>query len=141
MALRGARQNARRINAIGLEARRLQLVAFVISGATCGVSGMLLANLNAFASPSSLAWTVSGELIVMVVLGGIGTVAGPMVGALVFLGLEEVLKGWTEHWMVIFGPLIVLMALVGRRGIVGLIALRPKALRPATPVVASEGGV
>jgi len=141
MALRGARQNARRINAIGLEARRLQLVAFVISGATCGVSGLLLANLNAFASPSSLAWTVSGELIVMVVLGGIGTVAGPIVGALVFLGLEEVLKGWTEHWMVIFGPLIVLMALVGRRGIVGLIAQRPKAGRPATPVVASEGGV
>jgi branched-chain amino acid transport system permease protein len=139
--LRGARQNARRINAIGLEARRLQLVAFVISGATCGVSGMLLANLNAFASPSSLAWTVSGELIVMVVLGGIGTVAGPMVGALVFLGLEEVLKGWTEHWMVIFGPLIVLMALVGRRGIVGLIALRPTAVRPATPVASSEGGV
>jgi branched-chain amino acid transport system permease protein len=59
----------------------------------------------------------------------------------VFLGLEEVLKGWTEHWMVIFGPLIVLMALVGRRGIVGLIALRPKSRRPATPVVASEGGV
>ena len=141
MALRGARQNARRINAIGLEARRLQLVAFVISGAICGVSGMLLANLNAFASPSSLAWTVSGELIVMVVLGGIGTVAGPIVGALVFLGLEEVLKGWTEHWMVIFGPLIVLMALVGRRGIVGLIDLWPKAARPATPVPVSEGGV
>lgn len=141
MALRGARQNARRINAIGLQARRLQLVAFVISGAICGVSGMLLANLNAFASPSSLAWTVSGELIVMVVLGGIGTVAGPVIGALVFLGLEEVLKGLTEHWMVIFGPLIVVMALVGRRGIVGLIDLWPKALHSAAPVVASEGSV
>ena len=140
MALRGARQNARRINAIGLEARRLQLVAFVISGAICGVSGMLLANLNAFASPSSLAWTVSGELIVMVVLGGIGTVAGPVIGALVFLGLEEVLKGLTEHWMLIFGPLIVVMALVGRRGIVGLIDLWPKARRSSTPVVVSEGG-
>lgn len=141
MALRGARQNARRINAIGLEARRLQLVAFVISGAICGVSGMLLANLNAFASPSSLAWTVSGELIVMVVLGGIGTVAGPIIGALVFLGLEEVLKGMTEHWMVIFGPLIVLMALVGRRGIVGLLDLRPKARRAAAPAAIAEGGV
>jgi branched-chain amino acid transport system permease protein len=140
MALRGARQNARRINAIGLEARRLQLAAFVISGAICGVSGLLLANLNAFASPSSLAWTVSGELIVMVVLGGIGTVAGPVIGALVFLGLEEVLKGLTEHWMVVFGPLIVLMALVGRRGIVGLVDLRPKARRPSAPVVVAEGG-
>ncbi|HKX39774.1 MAG TPA: branched-chain amino acid ABC transporter permease [Burkholderiaceae bacterium] len=146
MALRGVRQNARRIDAIGLQARRLQLVAFVISGAISGVSGLLLANLNAYASPSTLAWTVSGELIVMVVLGGIGTVAGPIVGALVFLGLEEVLKGITEHWMAIFGPLIVVMALVGRRGIVGLLDLRPKApraaLRPAPPAatVAPEGG-
>ena len=141
MALRGARQNARRIDAIGLQARRLQLVAFVISGAVCGVSGLLLANLNAFASPSTLAWTVSGELIVMVVLGGIGTVAGPVVGALVFLGLEEVLKGITEHWMAIFGPLIVVMALVGRRGVVGLLEVLPRTLRPAPPpVVAREGG-
>lgn len=141
MALRGARQNARRIDAIGLQARRLQLVAFVISGAVCGVSGLLLANLNAFASPSTLAWTVSGELIVMVVLGGIGTVAGPVVGALVFLGLEEVLKGITEHWMAIFGPLIVVMALVGRRGVVGLLEVLPKTLRPAAPpAVAREGG-
>ena len=141
MALRGARQNARRIDAIGLQARRLQLVAFVISGAVCGVSGLLLANLNAFASPSTLAWTVSGELIVMVVLGGIGTVAGPVVGALVFIGLEEVLKGFTEHWMAIFGPLIVAMALVGRRGVVGLLDLLRKTPRPASlPVVAREGG-
>ena len=121
MALRAARQNARRVNAIGLQARRLQLVAFVISGTLCGVAGMLLANLNAYASPSSLAWTVSGELIVMVVLGGMGTVFGPLIGALAFMGLEEVFKGLTEHWMIIFGPLIVLMALVGRRGIVGLL--------------------
>lgn len=139
MALRGAKQNARRINAIGLEAPRLQLVAFVISGAICGLSGLLLANLNAFASPSSLAWTVSGELIVMVVLGGIGTVLGPVIGALVFLGLEELLKGLTEHWMVIFGPLIVVMALVGQRGIVGLIDLWPRTRRAAAHVVASEG--
>lgn len=139
MALRGARQNARRIDAIGLQSRRLQLAAFVISGAICGVSGLLLANLNAYASPSTLAWTVSGELIVMVVLGGIGTVVGPVVGALVFLGLEEALKGITEHWMAIFGPLIVLMALVGRRGIVGLFDLLGKSRR-ATAKAMSQGG-
>jgi branched-chain amino acid transport system permease protein len=141
MALRGGRQNARRIDAMGLQARRVQLVAFVISGAICGVSGLLLANLNAFASPSTLAWTISGELIEMVVLGGIGTVAGPIVGALVFIGLEEVLKGVTDHWMAIFGPLIVLMALVGRRGIVGWLEQRPKAAPAAAPapVVAHEG--
>jgi branched-chain amino acid transport system permease protein len=140
MALRGARQNARRINAIGLEARRLQWLAFVVSGALCGLSGMLLANLNAYASPSSMAWTVSGELIVMVVLGGIGTVAGPIVGALVFLGLEEVLKGITDHWMLVFGPLIVMVALLGRRGIAGLVDLWPAGRRAAPTAVAIERG-
>jgi branched-chain amino acid transport system permease protein len=146
MALRGARQNARRINAIGLQSQRLQLAAFVISGAICGVAGLLLANLNAFASPSSMAWAVSGELIVMVVLGGMGTVFGPLIGAFAFLGLEEVLKGVTEHWMAIFGPLIVLMALVGRRGIVGLLdglgrRRRPKEVSSgAVGPAMSEGG-
>jgi branched-chain amino acid transport system permease protein len=132
MALRGARQNARRVNAIGLQAQRLQLVAFVISGVLCSVSGLLLANLNAYASPSTLSWMVSGELIVMVVLGGIGTVMGPIVGAIVFLGLEEVLKGITEHWMALFGPLIVAMTLLGRRGLMGLVE-RPSDSRRAAP--------
>jgi len=121
MALRGAKTNARRVNAVGLPVLRYQLTAYVISGMICGLAGMLLANLNAFASPSALSWTVSGELIVMVVLGGMGSVFGPVLGALAFLGLEEILKAYTEHWMVIFGPLIVLMSLVGKKGIVGLL--------------------
>jgi branched-chain amino acid transport system permease protein len=134
MALRGARQNARRIDAIGLQARHLQLAAFVLSGMLCALAGLLLANLNAFVSPSTLAWTVSGELIVMVVLGGIGTVFGPLLGALAFLGLEEVLKGVTEHWMAVFGPLIVLVALFGRRGIAGwLEALDRRRPWPSSP--------
>jgi branched-chain amino acid transport system permease protein len=129
MALRGAQQNARRINAIGLPVLRYQLAAYVVSGMLCAVAGLLMANLNAFASPSTLTWAVSGELIVMVVLGGIGTVFGPLLGALAFLGLEEVLKGFSEHWMVVFGPLIVLMALVGRRGLVGLLDVMPGLIR------------
>jgi len=135
MALRGARQNARRINAMGLQARRLQLIAFTVSGVICSLSGLLLANLNAYASPSTLAWTVSGELIVMVVLGGIGSVAGPVVGALVFLGVEEVLKSVTEHWMVIFGPMIVLMALMGRWGVIGMIDRLSRPRRTAATAV------
>lgn len=137
MALRGVRQNARRINAIGLESSKLQLVSFVLSGVVCGLAGLLLANLNAYVSPSSMAWTVSGELIVMVVLGGIGTVFGPFLGALVYLGLEEVIKGYTEHWMAIFGPLIVLVALLGRSGIVGLLR-RVRRQEPAEAV--ANGG-
>lgn len=116
MVLRGARQNARRINAMGLNSRGYQLAAYVLSGMLCGVAGLLLANLNAFASPATLAWSVSGELIVMVVLGGLGTVIGPVFGAMAYLGLEEALKACTEHWMVIFGPLILFMALLGKQG-------------------------
>jgi branched-chain amino acid transport system permease protein len=87
----------------------------------CGVAGLLLANLNAFASPSTMAWTVSGELILIVVVGGIGTVAGPMLGAIVLLGLEEILKSYTEHWMAIFGLMILAMALAGKAGLSGLL--------------------
>lgn len=133
MALRGAQQNARRVNAIGVPAQRYQLVAYTVSGMLCGIAGMLLANLNAFASPSTLAWAVSGELIVMVVLGGMGTVFGPLLGALVFLGLEEILKGLTEHWMAVFGPLIVLMALAGKRGLAGLLDAVPGMARTPPP--------
>ncbi|WP_349606435.1 branched-chain amino acid ABC transporter permease [Cupriavidus sp. DF5525] len=121
MVLRGAKRNARRINAIGLPARQYQLSAYVLSAILCGIAGMLLANLNAFASPSTLSWMVSGDLIVMVVLGGIGTVYGALLGAFALLGLEEVIKLFTEHWMVVFGPLIVLMALLGKAGLVGLL--------------------
>jgi branched-chain amino acid transport system permease protein len=137
MVLRGARQNARRVNAAGLPVLRYQLTAYVISGMLCAVAGMLLANLNAFASPSTLAWTVSGDLIVMVVLGGMGSVFGPLLGAIAFLGVEEVLKSVTEHWMAIFGPLIVLMTLLGREGLVGLLQKldRPAA---AAPVAETE---
>lgn len=123
MVLRGARQNARRINAIGFPGQRYQLAAYVLSAVLCGIAGMLLANLNAFASPSSLSWTVSGDLIVMVALGGIGAVFGPLIGAIVFLGLEEILKLFTEHWMAIFGPIIVLVALLGKGGIAGLLEM------------------
>lgn len=121
MVLRGARENARRINAIGLPSKRYQLLAYVMSSVLCGVSGLLLANLNAFASPSTMSWMVSGELIVMVVLGGIGSVFGPLLGVVAFLGLEEILKGFTEHWMAVFGPLIVLVALMGKAGITGVL--------------------
>jgi branched-chain amino acid transport system permease protein len=121
MVIRGAKQNARRVSAAGIPVVRYQLLAYVMSGMLTGVAGLLLTNLNAFASPSTLAWSVSGELIVIVVIGGLGTVFGPLMGALVFLGLEEILKGFTDHWMVIFGPLIVIVALLGKNGIMGLL--------------------
>jgi branched-chain amino acid transport system permease protein len=133
MVLRGARQNARRVNAIGLPSRRYLLSAYELSAVLCGIAGMLMANLNAFASPSTLSWVISGDLIVMIVLGGIGTVFGPLLGAVAFLGMEEALKAVTEYWQVIFGPIILLVALLGKGGIVGVLEKldRRRALRAA----------
>ena len=121
MVLRGSRQNARRINAVGFPSGQYLLVSYVLSAMLCGVAGLLLANLNAFASPSTLSWIVSGDLVVMLVLGGLGTVFGPMLGAVAFLGLEELLKMVTDHWMAVFGLVIVLIGLLGKAGIAGFL--------------------
>jgi branched-chain amino acid transport system permease protein len=139
MVLRGSKQNARRIDAMGLQVMRYRLAAYVISGVLCGVAGLLLANLNAFASPSTLTWAVSGELIVILVIGGIATVAGPILGSLAFLGLEEVLKSVTEHWLAVYGLLIVIVSLVWKKGLAGLLRQldgrrpAPAAPEPAAP--------
>lgn len=121
MTLRAGRQNARRVGSIGLGVQRYQLTAYVISAVFCGIAGMLLANLNAYASPSTMSWMVSGELIVMLVLGGLGSVFGPFLGAVLFLGAEEMLKAYTEHWMAAFGLLIFGLAMAGRTGVTGLL--------------------
>lgn len=139
MTLRAGRQNPRRVAAIGLPLQRYQLTAYVVSAVFCGVAGMLLANLNAYASPSSMSWMTSGELIVIVVLGGMGTVFGPALGALAFLGIEEVLKAYTEHWMAVFGLGILSVAMFGRVGIVGwLQSLAARASRSDKESVKTE---
>lgn len=119
MVLRGCRINERRVNALGLPSLRYKLSAYVLSSVVCGVAGLLYANLTGFASPAYMAWTVSGEMIVMVVLGGMGTVFGPLIGSLALLLSEEILKAFTDHWMMILGPLIVLVVLTARRGVFG----------------------
>lgn len=119
MVLRGCRINERRMKAMGFPSLRYKLSAYVLSSVLCGVAGLLYANLTGFASPAYMAWTLSGEMIVIVVLGGMGTVFGPLVGSLVLLLSEEVLKAFTEHWMMILGPLIVLVVLTARRGVYG----------------------
>ena len=119
MVLRGCRINERRMKAMGFPSLRYKLSAYVLSSVLCGVAGLLYANLTGFASPAYMAWTLSGEMIVIVVLGGMGTVFGPLVGSLVLLLGEEILKSFTEHWMMILGPLIVLVVLTARRGVYG----------------------
>ena len=122
MVLQGVRSNEVRMRAVGFPTYRYKLTAFVIAGVLCGVSGALLANQADFVSPSVMYWTRSGDLIIMVVLGGMGTVAGPVMGAIALLVLEEVLSGLTEYWQIILGPLLLLVVLFARGGIDGLLA-------------------
>jgi branched-chain amino acid transport system permease protein len=117
--LRAARENPVRVAAIGLDPFPFQLAAYVISGMATGLAGLLLANQAEFVSPAMMAWQRSGELIFMVVLGGLATLHGAIVGAAAFLLMEEYLSGLTEHWKMIFGPILILIVLFAKGGIVG----------------------
>ena len=121
LVVQGVRSNEQRMQAIGFHANRYRLVCFVISGTICGLAGALLANNTDFVSPAAMYWTRSGDLMVMVILGGMGTLFGPVIGAIVYLVLEEVLSQFTEYWALIMGPLLLLIVLFARGGIMGLL--------------------
>jgi branched-chain amino acid transport system permease protein len=137
MAIQGARSNDVRIRAIGFPTYRYKLVCFVIAGTMCGLAGVLLANNTDFVSPAMMFWTRSGDLIVMVVLGGMGSLFGPLFGAVAFLVLEETLPFLikllgtplfgagaaraSEFWQIVMGPLLLLVVLYARGGIDGLL--------------------
>jgi branched-chain amino acid transport system permease protein len=138
MVIQGSRSNDRRMRAIGFPTFRYRLTAFVIAGAICGLAGALLANHTGFISPATMHWTRSGDLIVMVVLGGMASSFGPLIGALVLLSLEEALPiviraaafplfgdaavRMGEYWQIVLGPLFLLVVLFARGGIDGLLA-------------------
>jgi branched-chain amino acid transport system permease protein len=117
--LRGLTDDDLRMQAIGFTPYPYRLTAYVIAGTICGLAGFLLGNQAEFVSPAYMHWQRSGELIMMVLLGGTGTLFGPILGSLVFLLLEETLSRLTEHWKVILGPLLVLVVLFARGGIAG----------------------
>jgi branched-chain amino acid transport system permease protein len=119
--LAGIRDNERRMAALGFPTTRYKLAAFAMSGALAGLAGALIANQTEFVSPSFLDWQRSGEIMVVVILGGMGTLYGPIAGAIAFLLLEEVLSQWTQHWMIVMGPLLVLVVIFARRGLWGLV--------------------
>jgi branched-chain amino acid transport system permease protein len=121
MVLRGCRANERRMQAIGFPTYRYKLVAFVLAGVMCALAGVLLVNFTKYVSPAFMHWTRSGEIMVMVILGGMGTLGGPGLGAFAFLALEEVLSGYTEYWPVLLGPVLILVVLFARRGLAGLL--------------------
>ena len=121
MVIQGARSNEARMEAIGFSTFRYKLTAFVIAGAMAGVAAALVANHTDFVNPDMMHWTRSGDLIIMVLLGGMGSLVGPIVGALVFILLEELLSGVTEYWQLIFGPFLILVVLFARGGLLGVL--------------------
>jgi branched-chain amino acid transport system permease protein len=125
LVVQGLRSNEARMQAIGFPANRYRLVCFVISGMMCGLAGALLANNTDFVSPASMYWTRSGDLMVMVILGGMGSLFGPLIGAIAYLLLEEFLSQITEYWAMILGPMLLLVVLFGRGGIMGMLG-RPR---------------
>ena len=121
MALRGAASNERRMAALGFSVYGYRLLAFVIAGMMAGLAGALWANHHRFVSPGMLGWVRSGEFMIMVIMGGLSSFFGPIVGAAAFLLMATALAGWTEHWQIVFGPLVLLVALFAPRGIWGLV--------------------
>ena len=124
IVLLGIKQNERRMAAIGLDGGRYKLAVFTLAGAIAGLAGALQANLLRFVSPDMLHWTISGDFMVMVVLGGVGTLVGPVFGAAAMVLLQSWLTQWTEHWMIVMGPVLVAVILLTRRGIWGALAGR-----------------
>jgi len=120
MVLRACKSNEPRSRAIGFSPYPYRLAAFVIAGAMCGLAGALLANHTAYITPAFMDWTRSGEIMFMVILGGMATGPGPALGAFALLIVEDLLAGWTQHWQVILGPLLVLSVIFFRRGLAGI---------------------
>jgi branched-chain amino acid transport system permease protein len=119
--LRSTKEHPLRVAALGYDVDRIRLTAYVIAGALCGLAGYLMANQTEFVSPASMTWQTSGELMFMVILGGMSTLYGPILGAAVIIGLENFLSGYYEHWPILLGGVYLLAALFARGGIVRLI--------------------
>jgi branched-chain amino acid transport system permease protein len=133
MVLRAAKSNEARTRAIGFSPYPYRLAAFTIAGAMCGLAGALYANHTNYIVPGLMSWQHSGELMFMVILGGMASTAGPVLGAFAFIFTEEVLKvllngvaplfgkrDWAEHWALLMGPLLVLSVIFFRRGLAGI---------------------
>ena len=129
LVIQAARSNEARTRAIGFSPYLYRLAAFVIAGAMCGLAGALLVNHTAYLTPEFMNWTRSGELMFMVILGGIATTSGPLLGAAVLLLLEDLLQGWSplpkwvhEHWQLYLGIFLVLVVLFAKRGLAGFLS-------------------
>ena len=129
VVLEAIRSNESRVEAMGLVPLRFKITGYVISAMICGLAGTMFASWQEYVSPDIMHWTRSGELMIIIILGGIGTLAGPLLGAVAFLLLEEwlpelmhvVAPEYAENWMIIFGPVLIAVVLFARGGLIGLI--------------------
>ena len=129
VVLEAIRGNESRVEAMGLVPLRFKITGYVISAMICGLAGTMFASWQEYVSPDIMHWTRSGELMIIIILGGIGTLAGPLLGAVAFLLLEEWLPelmhllapDYAENWMIIFGPVLIAVVLFARGGLIGLI--------------------
>ena len=121
MVIRAAKSNEAGTRSIGFSPYLYRLAAFVIAGAVCGLAGALYVNHTAYLTPEFMNWTRSGELMFMVIMGGMATTPGPVLGAFALLLLEDMLSALTVHWQIILGPILVLVVLFARRGLAGLL--------------------
>lgn len=124
LALNGAHQNEERARTVGINVYRLRLVAFVISGAITGLAGALFADLNRFVSPTMFSWHISGEIMIFIILGGVGRLFGPVVGAALYILLEHFLGGLSEYWFIYLGAILLGVVLFAKGGIIGKLAKR-----------------
>jgi branched-chain amino acid transport system permease protein len=121
-ALQCARMNPQRLATLGIAPFPVKLTAFTISAAVTGLAGALFAELNGFVSPAMLSWQRSGEIIIFVILGGVGRLFGPVAGAALFILLESFIGGWTDRWQLVLGLVLLAVVLFARGGVVGLLA-------------------
>jgi branched-chain amino acid transport system permease protein len=125
--LQGIRENETRMEALGFAVFRHKLIAFTLAGALAGLAGALLANQGSFVSPALMQWSQSGMLMVMVILGGVGYLYGGLLGAAVFLLLEEVLVAYTIHWQFGLGAVLLMVVLLAPNGLMSLLRRRAAA--------------
>ncbi len=134
-AIQGIRLNEHRMRALGYNTYLYKLASFTIAGALAGLAGFLFAAIDGFVAPQLLGWHQSGAAIVMVILGGLGTLFGPALGAIVFVGVEEIFKEralvgpLAEHWQMLLGIFIVAVVLGLRGGVAGWLIRRTQAAR------------
>ena len=125
-ALMGIKDNEERMESMGYPTFQLKLASFVIAGSLAGLAGALMANQNGFVSPNMLHWDQSGTALVMVILGGLGSLWGGLAGAAVYMLLQEVLTAFTAHWQIALGLFLLAVVFFAPGGIAGLFSRKPR---------------